>query len=75
MLPHQTICAEIDTSPLEVNKPDGRENSSELPQRIVELDPTFEARLRVRLEKMKLTAGFFECNTNARWQWIQQVTG
>ncbi len=88
VLPHQTICAEIDTSPLEGNKLDWREHSLELPHRIVVLDPAFEAQLRAYLAKMDLTAGyfdfavpeegppvFFECNTNAQWLWIQQVTG
>lgn len=88
VLPHQTICAEIDTSPLEGNKLDWREHSFELPHRIVDLEPAFEARLRAFLAEMDLTAGyfdfavpdegppvFFECNTNAQWLWIQQVTG
>lgn len=88
VLPHQTVCAEIDTSPLEGNKLDWREHSLELPHKIVELDPAFERQLRTFLAEMELTSGyfdfavpdvgppvFFECNTNAQWLWIQQVTG
>jgi hypothetical protein len=88
VLPNQTICAEIDTSPLEGNKLDWREHSLELPHRIVELEPSFDRQLRAFLSEMELTSGyfdfavpeegppvFFECNTNAQWLWIQQVTG
>lgn len=88
VLPHRTICAEIDTSPLQGNKLDWREHSYELAHRIIDLDPAFEAKLRDFLDKMELTSGyfdfavpedgppvFFECNTNAQWLWIQEVTG
>ena len=88
VLPHQTICAEIDTSPLEGNQLDWREQAKDLDHRIVRLDPEFEGKLRSYLELMELTAGyfdfavpqegppvFFECNTNAQWLWIEQTTG
>jgi hypothetical protein len=88
VLPQQTICTEIDITPLEGNKLDWREHSKELPHRIIPIDPAFDAQLRQYLAAMELTAGyfdfavpfsgppiFFECNTNAQWLWIEQVTG
>jgi len=88
VLPHAIIAAEIDTTQLEDNKLDWREHSRDLPHRIVKLDAAFEAQLRCFLKIMDLKAGyfdfavpeegppvFFECNTNAGWLWIEELTG
>jgi hypothetical protein len=88
VLPSRTICAAIDTTRLKGNKLDWREDSMDLPHKIVPVAPEFEAQLRAFLAEMEITAGyfdfavpadgppvFFECNTNAQWHWIQKVTG
>ncbi|MBP7950218.1 MAG: hypothetical protein KA004_11220 [Verrucomicrobiales bacterium] len=88
VLPRQTICAAIDTTTLEGNKLDWREDSLHLAHKILPVDPVFDRQLRAFLEEMELTAGyfdfavpnegppiFFECNTNAQWHWIEAVTG
>ncbi|MEI6537073.1 MAG: hypothetical protein WCN98_17160, partial [Verrucomicrobiaceae bacterium] len=88
VFPLETIAAEIDVTPLEGNKLDWREQSLELPHRIVPIDAAFDRELRQYLAMMGLKAGyfdfavpetgpriFFECNTNAQWLWIEKVTG
>jgi hypothetical protein len=88
VFPQDTIAAEIDTSALAEGKLDWREHMSEIPHRIVPLDPAFERQLREFLRILGLSAGyfdfavpetgppvFFECNTNAGWFWIEHLTG
>jgi hypothetical protein len=89
VFPSQTIAAEIDVRPLENNKLDWREQSLDLPHRIIPVDAAFDRQLRGYLAEMGLKAGyfdfavpadggapvFFECNTNAQWLWIEMVTG
>ena len=88
VLPQRTICAAIDTTTLEGNKLDWREDSMTREHRIIGVEPAFERQLRQFLAEMELTAGyfdfavpdegppiFFECNTNAQWHWIELVTG
>jgi hypothetical protein len=88
VLPHETICAAIDTTKLVGNKLDWREDSLDLPHQILPVEPAFEAQLRQFLKEMELTSGyfdfavpetgppiFFECNTNAQWFWLEKVTG
>jgi hypothetical protein len=88
VFPHETIAAEIDTSRLPDNKLDWREDSIDRAHRIVSIAPEFDRQLREFLARMELKAGyfdfaqpddgppvFFECNTNAGWLWIEQVTG
>lgn len=88
VLPQETICAAIDTTDLVGNNLDWREHSLKHKHTIVPVEPAFESQLRAFLAEMGLTAGyfdfaapvdgplvFFECNTNAQWAWLEQVTG
>ncbi len=88
VLPHQTICVAIDTTSLEGNKLDWREDSLQRHHELLPVEPEFERQLRAYLLEMELTAGyfdfavpksgrpvFFECNTNAQWHWMEVVTG
>lgn len=88
VLPHITICCEIDTSGLPAGEPDWRKRVHELPHRIIELPAEFERLLRAYLLAIGLPAGYFdfavteegvpfflEMNTNAQWLWIEQRTG
>jgi hypothetical protein len=88
VFPGETIAAEIGTASLPEGKLDWREDCLALPHRIVPVSPAFDRQLRRFLERMELKAGyfdfavpdegppvFFECNTNAQWIWIEQLTG
>lgn len=88
VFPHEIIAAEIDITRLAGNKLDWREDCLDLPHRIVSLPREFAQQLRNFLRLMELQAGyfdfaapddgppvFFECNTNAQWLWIEQLTG
>jgi hypothetical protein len=87
VFPHELVAVELDLSGLTPDKLDWREESLELPHRVVSVPPEFERQLRAYLDQMGLTTGFFdfavpeegppvffECNTNAQWYWIEKVT-
>lgn len=88
ILPHRVICAEINVSSLPEDVLDWRQFTENLPHRIIPVDSAFEAKLRAFLREMDIPAGyfdfaapasgppiFFECNTNAQWLWLEQITG
>jgi glutathione synthase/RimK-type ligase-like ATP-grasp enzyme len=88
VLPHITICCEIDTSSLPADQPDWRKRSMDLPHSIVEVPAELDALMRRMLKELDLKAGyfdfgigedgeavFFEVNTNAQWLWIERLTG
>lgn len=88
VLPHRTICCEIDTSSLPADQPDWRKRAKRLPHAIVEVPEDFDRSLRRYLAELDLTAGYFdfavkndgtpvflEVNTNAQWLWIEELTG
>jgi hypothetical protein len=88
VLPHKTICCEIDTSGLPPGEPDWRKRTMTLPHQIIEVTADFERLLRRFMDGIGLPAGYFdfavtaegvpyflEMNPNAQWLWIERLTG
>lgn len=87
VLPHSVIACEIDSSSLPDGVIDWRQTTLEHRHQIVQLPDTFIDKLRQFLRAMDLKAGyfdfgrstdgemiFFECNPNAQWLWIEEMT-
>jgi glutathione synthase/RimK-type ligase-like ATP-grasp enzyme len=88
VLPTQTFCCEIDSSSLPADEPDFRPKTMNLPHLMIPVSAEFDRQLRDFLRALDLPAGYFdfavpadgmpvflECNTNAQWLWIEQLTG